>query len=240
MLLTVMLPVLAVQGIMVKIRTPLLPEASGDRWGLIEGPGEPVLLVVFGESTVSGVGVDSYDQTLAARSALALGKGVSRGVRWLAVGHNGMMARQLRRFYIRQAKGLRVDIIMICLGVNDVLHMHGPGRYSRDLHDLICEMRGMFGSVPIVLCGIAPMGFFPAIPQPLRYVLGLRAKVLDRAAASVAKSFDRVCHCPMPGSSGLIQSSFASDGFHPNADGYARLGDLFGRCMTDCMDMADV
>ena len=235
MITVMLLPILVVQGIMVKLKTPVLPEASGDPFGLIEGPGEPVHLIVLGESTVAGLGVETYDQAIASQAASALGRKIARSVSWRSFGRNGMMAYDLRKKYLPKMASLKADIILVSLGVNDVLHMHGPRRYARDLHDLIAELRRLFGDIPIVLNGIAPMGYFPAIPQPLRYVLGLRARVLDRTAARLCRSFLNVRHCSTPHAEDLIRISFASDGFHPNATGYALLGDFLGNCMTECL-----
>ena len=236
MLTVVLLPILIVQGILVKLRTPVLPEALGDPFGLFEGQGEPFHLIVLGESTVAGLGVDTYDQAIASQAASALGRKIGRSVRWRSLGRNGMMAYDLRMKYLEKVASLRADIILISLGVNDVLHLHGPRRYARDLRNLIDGLRGHFGDIPIVLNGVAPVGYFPAIPQPLRYVLGLRARVLDRAAATLCRSFKNVHHCSPPYVEDLIRISFASDGFHPNATGYALLGNFLGDCMTQCLE----
>lgn len=233
MLTAVLLPVLLVQGLIVKIRTPILPEASGDPTGLIEGPGDPVELIVLGESTVAGIGVQTYDQALASQTARAFGKIINRCVRWRAVGRTGMMAGDLDAGFLKEAVSSRADIIMISLGVNDVLHMHSPRRYTRDLCVLIAEVRRIFGDIPIMLAGIAPVGCFPAIPQPLRYILGLRARVLDRAAAVLSHSLKKVYHCPGFTPLDIIRASFASDGFHPNLFGYSLMGDLLGMFMGD-------
>ncbi len=232
MLTAMLLPILIVQGVAVKLRTPVLSHASGDPWGLVEGPGVPLHLMVLGESTVAGLGVDTCDQALASQTASALGRKTGRSVSWASLGRTGMMAYDLRKNYLEKVACLKADIILISLGVNDVLHMHGPGRYARDLLDLIGELRRLFGDIPIMLSGVAPIGYFPAIPQPLRYVLGLRARVLDQAAAVLCRSLRNVHHCSTPHAASLIRISFASDGFHPNATGYALLGNFLGESMA--------
>ena len=73
------------------------------------------------------------------------------------------------------------------------------------------------------------MSQFPALPQPLRSVLGLRAHVLDRAAMRVAAELKDVRHVPMPGR--LVEDVaryFCSDGFHPSPAGYAVWGEVLG------------
>lgn len=229
-LTALLLPVLLLQGLMVKMRTPILPGASGEPAGLIQGGGEPVDLVVFGESTVAGIGVDTYDQALAAQTASALAETLGRSVRWRAVGRSGMTARDLHAGFFQEGSPSSADIIIISLGVNDVLHMHSPGRYFRDLCLAIAEVRRIFGDIPVVIAGIAPVGTFPAIPHPLRLVLGLRVRVLDRAAGVLSRSLKNVYHCPgfNPARSDGIDACFAGDGFHPNPLGYSLMGKRLG------------
>ena len=68
------------------------------------------------------------------------------------------------------------------------------------------------------------MHHFPALPQPLRWALGARAKTFNRALqAFVATRSDcRLLHFDAP-----MQPAFiASDGFHPSAKTYALWADL--------------
>ncbi len=234
-LIVLLLPILLVQGLWVKLRTPILPEATGDSWGIVEGEGESLHLLVLGESTVAGVGVDTRDQAIACRTATAVGKTMARPVRWHAVGRIGMMVHQLRREYLGGVACLSPDLIMICVGVNDVLHLRSPKRYARELRGLIADLRELFGDIPVMIAGIAPLGLFPAIPQPLRYILGLRARVLDRAAGRLTRSLYRTSHCPTPAPADLIRALFAGDGFHPNTLGYALMSDLLGNCAVHCL-----
>ena len=65
-------PVLLYQGKRTRRVTPRLPEATGDCAGQY-GEGEPVFrLLVLGESTAAGVGVESHAQGLASQLALQL------------------------------------------------------------------------------------------------------------------------------------------------------------------------
>jgi lysophospholipase L1-like esterase len=62
------------------------------------------------------------------------------------------------------------------------------------------------------------MDRFPALPQPLRAVFGLRSAALDAAAASLA-ALPGVGHVPMPAAL-LDPDIFAADRFHPGPAGY--------------------
>lgn len=235
----ILLPVLLVQGVLVKIRTPILPEASGTPHGLINGRGEPVCLIVLGESTVAGVGVNTYDKAMACQTALVFGEKTCRSISWHAVGRVGMMVKDLRREYLHKVASMKADIIMLSLGVNDALHMRSPRTYYREMNGLVRELNILFKNIPIVIAPVAPLGYFPGIPQPLRYVLGLRARVLDRAAARVPDFWNNVYHCPTPTESELIKACFARDGFHPGPLGYAILGNILGGFLSDSLRTFD-
>ena len=57
-------------------------------------PGQPLRLLVLGESPVVGVGVDQLQLALAAQLAEALAADLRRPVVWLACGENGITAAQ--------------------------------------------------------------------------------------------------------------------------------------------------
>lgn len=57
------------------------------------------------------------------------------------------------------------------------------------------------------------------MPQPLRAVLGRHAGALDGELRRLAAIRPAVRHAPAPP---LTPAMFAADGFHPNAQAYAR------------------
>jgi lysophospholipase L1-like esterase len=125
----------------------------------------------------------------------------------------------------------------VALGVNDTLRLRSPGRWSTDLHGLIALLRERCGAVPVILAGVPPMGVFPGLPQPLRGVLGLRAGVLDRAAARLAGTLEGVRHVavPLPAS---VDGFFCADRFHPSPHGYAQWGAALGRAAAAALGEA--
>jgi lysophospholipase L1-like esterase len=85
---------------------------------------------------------------------------------------------------------------------------------------LIVSLRRRAGRIPIVLAGVPPMSRFPALPRPLRDVLGARSAILDAAAARLTL-LPSVVHVPMPAAM-LDPATFAEDRFHPGPEGYRR------------------
>ena len=217
-----LLPILWLQGRHVRKHTPRLPEAAGPTVGTISAAGTPLRLLVIGESTVAGVGAPDHARALTGQIAAALATRTGRTVHWHAVGKIGATARVARTRLVPEVPEAPVDIIVLALGVNDVLGFHGPGRWTRDLTQLIADLRRRVGPAPVVLSAVPPMGHFPAFPQPLRGVLGLRAAALDRAAQRCVPTLVRVAHSPprLDGAGGM----FGTDRFHPSIQGYRQWG----------------
>jgi lysophospholipase L1-like esterase len=227
--------VILAQAVYVKRKTPRLPGAAGPTEGLVPGAGEPFRLVVLGESTVDGVGAATHEEALTGCLARELARD-GRAVRWRAVGRTGANARTVRAELVpllhlpphhhprsgRSGAAGRpaADLVVIALGVNDTIELRTAAGYRRDLLALVVELRRRLGPADVLLAGVPPMSRFPALPRPLRDVLGARSAALDAAAATLAR-IPGVRHLPMdPGL--LDPAAFAPDNFHPGPAGYAR------------------
>jgi lysophospholipase L1-like esterase len=222
-------PLLIRQGRRVRRTTPRLPEAAGPRMGEVAGSGAPVRLLVLGESTAAGVGAADHQEGLAGQVAGVLAAETGRPVHWRVLGRNGVTAATTRETLLAPADGVAADVAVVALGVNDTLHLRAPGRWTSDLRALIALVRERCGAVPVVLAGVPPMGGFPGLPQPLRGVLGLRATMLDRAAARLAVEMRAVHHVSVPLPPGTADDFFCGDRFHPSPHGYAQWGAALGR-----------
>ena len=218
-----LIPILWLQGRHVRRHTPRLPEAAGPAIGTIPGTGTPLRLLVLGESTVAGVGAPDHEHALTGQIAAALAARTGRAVHWQAVGKSGATARVAWAELVLAVPVAPVDVIVLALGVNDVLRFNGPGRWTRDVTQLIAHLRRRVGAAPVVLAAVPPLGRCPAFPQPLRSVLGLRAAALDRAAQRCVLTLVGVAHSPARlDMAGML----GTDRFHPSIQGYRRWGTL--------------
>lgn len=217
----VLFPVLLSQGMRVRRTTPRLPEAPGEREGVTPGDGPPLRLLMIGESTAAGVGAESHVDGLPGLTARALAERVERAVAWRVLGRNGATARAALTDLLTPAADVRADVAVIVLGVNDTLRFHSPARWRRDLEALVAAVRERCGPVPVVLAGVPPVGRFPALPQPLRGVLGLRAALLDHTARRLAGALPDTRHVGTPVLDASVDAYFCADRFHPSPLGYA-------------------
>jgi lysophospholipase L1-like esterase len=208
-------PVLNYQGKGLRRRIPRLPEAV-DPAGRAAG-GEPrVRLAVFGDSTAAGVGAQRHQDALPGMLAIAVARQTGRGVSWRAAARSGATSRTARELVPGLVDGdWRPDVVIVLVGVNDLKNLRPLREWDRDIPALLSAIGETTGKVPVIVSGMAPVSRFPALPQPMRAVLALRARAMDHTLRRVAG--DR--HVPV--SPRMIGSGFfAEDGFHPSSQGY--------------------
>jgi len=225
-----LLPVLFVQGLRLRQQIPRLPEAGGPATGWEPGSSPPIRLITLGESTVAGVGAVTHQQALTGQIAASLARHTGRAVQWQVLGKSGITAQRARQVLVPQLAGKKADVLVIALGGNDVLQLHSPSRWQRDLICLCEAAQQQMGNIPIFLAGMPPVGQFPAFSQPLAAVVGFRAKILDTISQHIATETSNIFFCPVP----VItdNSGFATDGFHPGPVGYAAWGIQLTKCIT--------
>jgi lysophospholipase L1-like esterase len=223
--LVLLAPVLFVQARRVRRLTPRLPPADGPCEGTIGAGTHPLRLLLIGESTAVGVGVPNHSVGLVGQVARALHGATGRPVSWSVRGRSGASARQLLDEFIAPAAAIDADVVIVVLGVNDTISLSTPATWTGALEALLGSLRRRRQAVPIVLAAVPPMQHFPAIPSPLRHVLGLRSRLLDRAAIRWARARPAVAHVPHPRPLlATVSAAFCSDGFHPSAAGYEQWG----------------
>lgn len=210
-------PLLLVQGLWVRMRTPLLPEADGPRRGRF-GHGPLLHLLVLGDSSAAGVGVRSQPEALLGRLTRALGR--DHTVAYRLVARTGATTADALDFLARADIGPQ-DVVVTALGVNDLTAGRPISAWLADQQRLIDIVRERLNPRVILVSGLPPVHRFPALPQPLRWYLGLGARAFSAALAELARCAD-VLFLPLDFT--LDVSQMATDGFHPGAGVYREWG----------------
>ena len=131
--------------------------------------GEPLTLVVLGDSSVAGVGADAAEDTLTYGVAKALSDqyrvslhalGVS-GLGWVTAG------RQLPRL-----DGLEADIVLVCVGTNDVTHGTTLCEARRQLRLLVEGLALVAPDAKVIVSGLPLAETSTAFHRPLRDLIG--------------------------------------------------------------------
>lgn len=214
-------PVLHRQGARVRRTMPVLPEPPGDRSGREGALGQhkPLRLLVVGESTAAAVGVQHQRDGLPRRLAVELSGRCDRAVDWQVRARTGATASAAAGELLAGPTGVQ-DLVVVVLGVNDALRLRSRRGWREQITGLLDLVQGqMSPEGQVLLAGVPDLTAFPALPRPLRTVLGWHARALDLELRRLAARRHGVVHAPAPA---LGSDVFAGDGFHPNADAYAR------------------
>lgn len=211
-------PLLLVQGRRVRRETPVLPEPDGPREG-VAGEGPALRLLVLGDSAGAGVGAGSQEEALTGRIVAALRDRFR--VEYRLIARSGASTASTIR-HLERLEPFAVDAVVTSLGVNDVTGDVSVASFLEtqcQLHELL---RAKLGARLILASGIPPMDRFPALPQPLRWYLGARARELDRALAAALPDGRGAEYLAVAGK--LDAAHMAADGFHPGPAVYAAWG----------------
>ncbi len=225
-------PLYLLQGRRLRRNTPRLPEVSGPRHGQVGGEPPPLGLLAIGESPLAGVGLDSAEQTVIARLARVLADRSDQAAHWSIVARGGVTVTDTCACLLPQVPDRRVDLVLIALGVNDCLQLTGARNWQRELSKLLDGLAERCHPKRIVLAGVPPMQHFPALPQPLAGMLGLRARMLDAASAELASARGDLIHAPMT-FDGRSPELFCDDGFHPGAHGHQLWAEQIGELVEE-------
>lgn len=187
-----------------------------------ELPGEPISLLVLGDSSAAGYGMVDPLDTPAAMLASGLAHIAHRPVRVRSRAAVGAQSSGLDR-QIDSGLVVRPDVTVIVVGANDVTHGVRPARAVRDLVRGIGRLHEAGSEVIVGTC--PDLGTIRPLAQPLRRVahhLSLRMEAAQTTAVTAAGgrpvSLRDVLAMPFALSPAEL---FGDDRFHPSLTGYA-------------------
>lgn len=188
------------------------------------GRGRPAELVVLGDSSAVGLGVDDPLETPGALIAAGLSAVAELRVRLTVVAKSGAQTSDLDG-QIDDALGSvsQPDAAVIMIGANDVTHRVRPALSVRRLDHAVRRLRAAGCEVIVGTC--PDLGTVEPIAQPLRYVARRRSRQLASAQTiAVIEAGGRTVSLGDmlgPEFSARPSEMFGPDRFHPSAVGYA-------------------
>lgn len=192
------------------------PQRTGD-------PRQPPLeLVVLGDSTAAGQGAP-YAKGIATGAARTLAE-EERYVTWSNLAVSGARWGDVKEQQLDGAVRSAADVVLISAGANDVTGGTSTRSLRADIEAVITALRASDPEVRILITGVPDMGSTPRLPQPLRWLAGLRASRLNDVVREQGARLD-VTVIPILERTGPAfrrdHSLFSADRFHPDARGYA-------------------
>ncbi|MDD3762974.1 MAG: SGNH/GDSL hydrolase family protein [Nevskiales bacterium] len=218
-------PVFFIQGKYVRRVTRVLPEPDGERAGTAGG-GSRLSVLIAGDSAAAGVGAGHQREALSGHLVAALS--ARHAVSWKLLAQSGDTSAQLLARLRAEPEG-RYDVVVLSVGVNDVTSLTRSTRWTGNLEAIVRLLRERYGAGTIVFSSLPPMHLFPALPNPLRWWLGLRARRFNALMAAFAGGQADCVFLPIPFPPAT--DFMAEDGFHPGPQAYA----LWGRHVAEAV-----
>jgi len=215
--------VLAGQAMLARARRYATPDLRLAMRSSVGTAGAPILrLVLLGDSTALGVGVDQVIETVGGQLAqlLAEAPGVRR-VELSSVAVSGSRSSDLGTQVARALVGPRPDVALVLIGGNDAIHF---GRVADAAEYLGAAVRRLRSAGVNVVVGTCPdLGAARAFAPPLRQLVGWQGRRLAQAQAQAVRAADGV-PVDLAEQTGAVfradAGTYCHDGYHPSADGY--------------------
>lgn len=186
--------------------------------------GDPIELLILGDSIAAGLGAEFPRETLGARLSRKLAKEVHRSVRLRTAAIVGAESSRLPDQMASLPKRYRADVAVIIIGGNDVTHRIPVNEAVGYLADCVRALRERGTEVVVGTC--PDLGALTPVPQPLR-TLGARASrqlALAQQEAAIAAGARVVSLATVVGPFFITnpEEMFSLDRFHPSSLGYKR------------------
>jgi lysophospholipase L1-like esterase len=215
--------VLAGQAMLARSRRYAQPDLRLAMRASVGGTGTGSLrLVLLGDSTALGVGVERVTETVGGQLATLLADAPGgRRVELSSVAVSGSRSSDLGTQVARALVGVRPDVAVVLVGGNDAIHFGRPGEAAEHLASAVRRLRGV--GVAVVVGTTPDLGTARAFPPPLRQLVGWQGRRLARAQTAAVNSAGGV-PVDLAAQTGAVfradAGTYCHDGYHPSADGY--------------------
>ena len=225
------------------IRHRFLPSVPRLELGGTFGPedGEPLTLAVLGDSSVAGVGADRAEDTICYGVASQLADRYR--VTLHALGVSGARLADVVGRQLPQLAELNPDVVLICVGTNDITHGTPRREMRRSLRALADGLAEVAPGAAVVVSGLPAADTAPAFAQPLRALLGLRAALFTRMYQRELTHDGITVFDVAPAVRAAFKKRpemFSPDLFHPSSRGYSYLGEVYGKVVGQAVQTVRV
>lgn len=226
------LPFMARDGKRIYNSVPKLPDAKGPAGKANLGAGPVFRVLCVGESTMAGVGVATHAEGFAGTLARSLGQGLQREVEWRVYAKSGATARTLIEKTLSVIEETEADLIVVATGANDGFKLTSPGRFRRDVQEMINWFNVRFPGAPVAFTNIPPIDDFPAFTPLIKRTIGRLIKFHGEELAALAQEPGVHFNNEPITLDGWMKkhsvagapADFFSDGVHPSALTYQTWG----------------
>jgi lysophospholipase L1-like esterase len=177
-------------------------------------------IVWLGDSLAAGVGADDADGALPRQVARHLTVPVSLRVLARSGAKVSDVVREQLPHLARLTAAEAPDLIMVSVGANDVGHLTRAADFLADYDRLLTAC----APTPVVVLGVPNLADARILAEPLRSIVALRARRVDRLIRRTVARFEDVEYIDIARRSEdavlQVAAYLCVDRYHPNEHGY--------------------
>jgi lysophospholipase L1-like esterase len=223
-------PLMYWQARQLKKNFPDLPEAKNPSGS--NGHGEPLELLMLGESSIAGVGVADHRDCISGQLAAALARLTGHTINWQVIAKSGYTATQVGKRLVSRIPDQKFDMMIIGLGGNDTFRLNTPWFWKNAMRELVKSLHEKHPEAQIVITCMPPVHTFIAFSRLFRFFLGNLTKLHGREMKRLAREFGYLSYFDyvvslsdwISHSEARDPGDFFSDGVHPSALTYRLWG----------------
>lgn len=217
-------PIMYMQAKKIRRDFPDLPEAKEPQGEAGQGP--KLNLLLMGESSIAGVGVEVHSDSICGQIADELARLQACHVNWQVVAKSGYTAEKVLKKLVKQVPDESFDLIVIGLGGNDTFQVSTPWFWKRSMLQLVEALHEKQPQAKIAVTCMPPVHTFTAFPGLLKFFLGGLTKLHGREVRRLARRLDYLHYfdyvITLEDWIGRYEAAkepddFFSDGVHPSA-----------------------
>lgn len=197
-----------------------------------EGLGDPLDLVVVGDSAAGGYGNadarEAFPYQIAVRAAAATGA----RIRVDSLAESGATTSDVAATQVPQLAWRHPDVVVVSVGVNDAFGRRLVRTARRDLRELLARLSAAVPDAGMVVVGCPDLGSAPGLPWPLDVLGGWRCRRVQEAQAHVAAEAG-VAFVAYPEPPGA--DMFGPDGLHPGPAGQSAAAEIVAPVVADVL-----
>lgn len=181
--------------------------------------GDVLHVAWIGDSVAAGVGASGPEASLPHLVARGLGRPVDLQVEAVS---GARVADALER-QVPAVEAARPDVVIVEIGANDVIRLTGTFDF-RSTYDRLLGRVTRLGADHVLALGMPDFGGTPRFLQPLRGLIGWRARRLDAEVRASAEAFGAtyvdIAGSTAAGFAADPDGTHAADRFHPSDEGF--------------------
>ncbi|HEY0383149.1 MAG TPA: SGNH/GDSL hydrolase family protein [Candidatus Elarobacter sp.] len=190
-------------------------------------PGRAVRIVALGDSLAFGTGASAPRNAFIFRAYLRV-RAQHPGSRIDNFAIGGSTAADVLRLQAPRLAHARADVVVLCVGGNDVVHRVAAADFARTYAALVARVRALQPRAAIVCCGVPDVGRSPLFTGADHDAVTRLSHLNDQAIRVIARYAGAAfvdLYATTVRERGDINRFIAEDRFHPSDDGYAELAD---------------